>query len=212
MKSKKIPFAALAVLTVFSAGCASSSSRDKAGKTSTSLHEAAVNIDKGEVQIDAALLALSDLVNTPNPNIKPQFNEFESSVEKLEALSKDVSKQALAMQSQGAAYFQQWDADLAKIRNEDIRSRSAERKNVVAARFERVRTSYVEAKDAFVPFMSRLTDVRTALSVDLTGEGLASVKAVANKAKSDAVPLREALRQLSSDFRSLGLSLAPSSN
>lgn len=212
MKSNKLPFAALAVLTVFSAGCASSSSYEKAGKTSTSLQEAAVNIDKGEVQIDAALAALSDLVNAPNENIKPQFKEFESSVEKLESLSADVGKQALAMQAQGAAYFQQWDADLATIQNEDIRSRSTERKNVVAARFERVRASYVQARDAFVPFMSRLSDVRTALSADLTGEGLTSIKSAADKAKKDAVPLREAMRQLSSDFRILGISLSSSSN
>jgi seryl-tRNA synthetase len=212
MKSNKLPFAALAALTVFTAGCASSSSSyEKAGKTSTSLQETAFKIDKGEVQIDTALLALSDLVNAPNQNIKPQFKKFESAVGKLDSLSKDVSKQALAMQEQGAAYFQQWDTDLAKIQNEDIRSRSTERKNIVAARFDRVRASYAHAKDAFVPFMSRLSDVRTALSADLTGEGLTSVKSIADDAKANAVPLREALRQLSADFRVLGLSLSSSS-
>ena len=211
MKSNTLPFAALAALTIFTAGCASSSSYEKAGKTSTSLQETALNIDKGEVQIDTALRALSDLVNAPNQNIKPQFKKFESAVEKLDSLSKDVSKQALAMQAQGAAYFQQWDTDLAKIQNEDIRSRSTERKNIVAARFDRVRASYAHAKDAFVPFMSRLSDVRTALSADLTGEGLSSVKSSADEAKANAVPLREALREWSADFRVLGLSLSSSS-
>jgi len=211
MKSNKLPFVALAALTVFIAGCASSSSYENAGKTSTSLQETAFNIDKGQAQIDTTLLALSDLVNAPNQNIKPQFKKFESAVEKLDSLSKDVSKQALAMQAEGAAYFHQWDTDLAKIQNEHIRSRSTERKNVVAARFDRVRASYVQAKDAFVPFMSRLSDVRTALSADLTGEGLTSVKSVADQAKVDAVPLREALHELSSDFRVLGISLSSSS-
>lgn len=211
MKSKSLVFASAVALTVFAAGCASSStstSYKKAGDTSTSLQKTALSIDKGEVQIDAVLVALSDLVNNPNTDIKAQFEKYNASVDKLDSLSKDVSKQALAMQVQGAAYFQQWDADLATMQNEDIRSRSTDRKNQVAARFDRVRASYAHTKDAFVPFMSRLTDVRTALATDLTTGGLASVKSTANEAQSDATPLREALRELSTDFKALGVSLS----
>jgi len=213
MKSQSIIIASAVVLAVFTAGCATSSSSTsykKAGDTSTSLQETAVGIDKGEVQIDAVLVALSDLVNNPNTDIKSQFEKFNASVGKLDSLSKDVSKQALAMQAQGAAYFQQWDTDLATIQNEDIRSRSTDRKNRVAARFDRVRASYAHTRDAFVPFMSRLTDIRTALATDLTAGGLASVKSTANEAKSDAAPLREALRDLSAEFTALGLSLSSS--
>ena len=210
MKSKSLVFASAVALTVFAGGCASSSSTSykKAGDASTSIQKTAVGIDKGEVQIDAVLLALSDLVNHPNTDLKAQFEKFNTSVDKLDSLSKDVSKQAVAMQAQGAAYFQQWNTDLDTMQNEDIRSRSTERKNLVAARFDRVRASYAQAKNAFVPFMSRLTDVRTALATDLTTEGLASVKSVANEAKTDATPLREALRDLSTEFKALGVSLS----
>jgi hypothetical protein len=64
---------------------------------------------------------------------------------------------------------------------------------------------------AFVPFMSRLTDVRTALTTDLTSGGLNSIRSAADQARSDAAPLREALRQLSADFKYLGLSLSSGS-
>jgi hypothetical protein len=210
MKSHYLPVSVLATLAFFAAGCATSSKSNysKAGKTSTSLQKTAVGIDKGEVQIDATLLALSDLVNYPKTDIRPQFETFQSAVDKLDALSKDVSKQAVAMQEQGAAYFRQWDADLATIQNEDIRSRSTTRKNAVAARFDRVRASYALTKDAFVPFMSRLSDVRTALATDLTSGGLAAVRSTSAQAERDATPLREALRELSQDFKALGISLS----
>ncbi len=58
--------------------------------------------------------------------------------------------------------------------------------------------------------MSRLSDVRTALAADLTTGGLASIKSVTDQAKMDASPLREALRQLSTDFKALGISLSTS--
>ena len=214
MKSNYISLSVFIAVTAFTAGCSSSPSSSKnyhkAGKTSTSLQETAVSIDKGEVQIDAVLVALSDLVNNPGSDLKPQFKQFEASVDKLSALAKDVREQAAAMQAKGAAYFQQWDADLATIQDEDIRSRSTERKNAVAARFDRVRSSYAVTNAAFVPFMSRLTDVRTALTTDLTSGGLGSIRGAADQAKADAVPLRNALRQLSSDFKYLGLSLSSS--
>jgi len=212
MKTHYIPLSVFAVAAVFATGCASHSSSsknyNKAGKTSTSLQETAVSIDKGEVQIDAVLVALSDLVNNPGDDIKPQFKQFEGAMDKLEALAKDVREQATAMQEQGAAYFQQWEADLVTIEDENIRSRSTGRKNTVAARFDRVRSSYAVTNAAFTPFMSRLADVRTALTTDLTSGGLSSVRAAADRADSDATPLREALRQLSADFKHLGLSLS----
>ncbi len=215
MKSYYLPLSVFAAVTVFAGGCSTSPSSSKnynrAGKTSTSLQDTAVSIDKGEMQIDAVLVALSDLVNNPGSDLKPQFKQFEGSVDKLSSLAKDVREQAVAMQEKGAAYFQQWDADLATIQDEDIRSRSTERKNTVATRFDRVRSSYATTNAAFVPFMSRLTDVRTALTTDLTNGGLNSVRRAADQADIDAVPLREALRQLSSDFKVLGLSLSSGS-
>jgi hypothetical protein len=78
----------------------------------------------------------------------------------------------------------------------------------VAARFDRVRASYALTKDAFVPFMSRLSDVRTALATDLTSGGLAAVRSTSAQAERDATPLREALRELSQDFKALGISLS----
>lgn len=215
MKSYYLPLSVFAAVTVFSAGCSSSPSSSKnynrAGKASTSLQDTAVSIDKGEVQIDAVLVALSDLVNNPGSDLKPQFKQFESSVDKLSSLAKEVREQAAAMQEKGAAYFQQWDADLATIQDEDIRSRSTARKNAVAARFDRVRSSYATTNATFAPFMSRLTDVRTALTTDLTSGGLSSIRSAADQADTDAVPLREALRQLSADFKSLGLSMSSGS-
>ena len=189
-------------------GCASSTGYDKAADTSTSLEKTAQNIHKGNGQIDAVLFALSSLVDSPAADIKPQFEKFNSAVGKLESLSNDVNTQAAAMQTQGADYFRSWDVELAKIQNEDIRSRSADRKNAVAARFDKVRVSYVQTKAAFIPFMSDIKDIRTALATDLTADGLASVKSFAKKANKNAAPLHESLTDLEADFKALGVALS----
>ncbi len=198
----------LASLVLLSGGCASNSYNTKAADTSSSLEKTAQDVRLGNGQIDAVLFALSGLVNSPAADLKPQFNKFTSAVEKLEDLAADISKQATSMQASGADYFRTWDEELAKINNEDIRSRSTDRKNAVAARFERVRVTYVQTKSAFIPFLSDLKDIRTALATDLTAGGLASVKTVANHAGDNVPPLRESLSNLESEFKSLGVSLS----
>lgn len=206
---KSIRLLVLATALGLSISCATTSHK-KAGNASTSLQEAARGVDRSNAQIDVVLAALSDLVNSPHADLKPQFNAFSAAVTRLEAEAKTVNDQAAAMQEQGAAYFQQWDTELATIQNENIRTRSLDRKNTVSARFDKVRASYVQTKADFAPLMSDLRDIRTALTADLTAGGLASVKAVSDKASRNVYPLRASLTGLAVDFKALGVSLSTS--
>ncbi len=202
-----LPLAVLAASLPLFAGCASSGYQ-KAGKTSTSLQATAHGIDHALVPLDNVVAALSDLVNNPQPDITPQFKKYSTAVNKLESLADDVRDHATGMRAQGAAYFKNWDLELAKIQNEDIHSRSLDRKNTVAAQFERVRVSYARTTTEFTPFMSDLKDIRTALATDLTAGGLTSIKGLSTRANEKVLPLRESLIGLSTDFRSLGVALS----
>jgi hypothetical protein len=210
MKTKSYISASITALALLLGGCASTG-YEKANSTSVTVEKAAREIHRGNGQIDAVLFALSSLVNNPEADIKPQFAKFDSALGKLESLADDVNEQTAAMQVQGSDYFRTWDAELAKIQNEDIRGRSADRKIAVAARFDKVRVSYVNTKAAFQPFMSDLKDIRTLLATDLTVAGVASIKSVANKAQSNVTPLRESMSALEADFKALGVSLSTSS-
>ena len=201
------PLLLLAAVVVLHTGC-STSGHTKAGQTSSSLQKAAQDVDKANEQVETVRAALTDLVSNPGDNLKPQFQKFTSEVSKLESFANDISNHAAAMQSRGAAYFQQWDAELAKIHNEDIRTRSQDRRNAVAARFDLVRVNYSQTKTAFAPLMSDLKDIRTALGTDLTTGGLASVRGSVSKANSDTPAVRESLGRLAADFKELGISLS----
>ncbi|MEI9960889.1 MAG: DUF2959 family protein [Limisphaerales bacterium] len=126
----------------------------------------------------------------------------------LSSTATDVANKSEEMKSQGAAYFANWDVETAQIHSEDIRHRSAARKQEVAANFARISDQYDETKNAFAPFMSDLRDVQKFLSTDLTAGGLAAIKDVAAKATRDAVPLKESMSSLSYQFKTLGLSIS----
>ena len=191
------------------AGCASEN-YNKAAGTATALNESANLVAKGGQQIDQALAALNDLLTNSQPDLRGQFKAFDNSVNDLGAAAKDVDAKDEAMQAQGAAYFDQWDKDLAGIRNEDIRTRSEARKTEVTAKFTHMSAQYAETKAAFKPFMSDLRDVQKFLGTDLTTAGLAAIKDPAAKANQDAVPLKESMVKLSGEFAELGVSLSPS--
>jgi len=203
------PYALLAT-AILLGGCASSNGYDKASATSVGLAEAANSISRGRTQVDTTLTALNDLVNSPKANLTPQFQNYRIAVAKLDSISKEVSKNTEAMQKDGSAYFQTWDMELAKIHNEEIRSRSTERKAAVSAHFRKVEASYVRAKTDFAPFMSDLKDIQTALATDLTLPGINSIRSVARKASADASLVRTSLDTLAADFTVMGVELSPS--
>jgi hypothetical protein len=188
-------------------GC-SSPSYEKAGNTAVSLHKTAASIDQGSTQVDAVLAALLELVNNPAADLKPQFKKFDAAVNALQATAANVSATAKSMREKSNDYFKDWDQQLAQIKNEDIKGRSAERKTEVQQQYIAMKKDFLLAGDAFKPFMANLKDIRTALTADLTAGGLASIKDVATKANSEAVPLRAAIGKLSADFKTLGVSMS----
>jgi phage shock protein A len=192
----------------FITGCASDNYK-KSANTAAELSQSSAMITKGTTLIDESLADLNDLVSNPYPDLRQQYKRFDNAVTELSESVKDLASKAEEMKSRGADYFAKWDKESAQIQNEDIRSRSEIRRNEVAARFNRMSEQYDEARTAFRPFMSDLRDVQKFLSTDLTAGGLAAIKDTAAKASQDAVPVKESLVRLSDDFKSLGLSMSP---
>jgi hypothetical protein len=202
------PLFTLAAVAGFISGCASDNYK-KSANTAAALNQSAGLITKGNTLIDESLADLNDLVSNPYPDLRKQFKRFDHAVNELGVSAKDLASEAGEMKARGADYFARWDKEAAQIQNEDIRTRSETRRNEVAARFDRMSEQYDETKTAFRPFLSDLRDVQKFLSTDLTAGGLAAIKGTAAKATKDAVPVKESLGRLSDEFKSMGLSMSP---
>jgi len=112
------------------------------------------------------------------------------------------------MKAKGQAYFQKWEAELASIKNEDIRESSAERRKTIEASFSSLRNNYTEAKSAFEPLLDDLRDIRTALKADLTLSGIETLKSVAKKVDKESGSVSKELKEVADGFRELGLNLS----
>jgi SMC interacting uncharacterized protein involved in chromosome segregation len=194
--------AALGIL----AGC-KSGNYEAGASTAAGLTESADKAAAGKAKIDAALTSLNDLVNNPSGDLVPKFKQFNTAVSELESTAKHVSGNVASMRGQGKEYFAKWDEQLATIKNEDIKSRSVERKNEVQAKFTNIKKTYEETAMAFKPFMAELKDIQSALSTDLTSGGVSALKGPAEKLNKDAVPLKASIDKLATEFRELGVAM-----
>lgn len=211
MKTQTIfHFACLVALTASLlgvAGCASTG-HQKSEATAGGLQNAADRIAHAQTTRQATLAALNDLVENPQPDLRTQFKKFTASLKTWASQVQDVESKSANMQAKGAAYFEKWDQELARIQNEDIRKRSLARKEAVAKQFDRIRMAYAEVDQMRRPLMFDLTDIQTVLSADLTRAGLDAVKPVVKKANKDAEPLGKAVDKLVEEFKSLGIAMS----
>ncbi len=158
--------------------------------------------------MDAVLTSLADLMDKPGATLAPQFQTYRAAVDEFASAEKSVSSHAATMDSQGKAYFKQWDTELAKIQNDALQTRSTNRRNAMSARFEKVKASYAEATALCAPIMSNLKDIRIALATDLTTSGLNSIRSVAGKANNSLPKLRATYASLSAEYKDLGVALS----
>ena len=189
------------------AGCASHN-YDKGQATAASLKASSEKIDAASGQLNATLASLNDLVNNPQPDLRPQYTKFSNNVDDLGKLARHVQDSVAAMREKGKEFFDQWNAQLAEIKNEDIRSRSTARQQEVSAALSDVKTSYAEAETAFRPLMSNLRDIQKYLGIDLTRAGVASMKDITAKTNEESATLRTAVAKLVADFKSLGVAMS----
>ncbi len=198
--------ATLAVL----AGCTTKSNYQQGAATGAQLVDASGKIADGTGQIDATLASLNDLVNNPQGDLVPKFKKFNDNVASLQALADNVKSRFTDARVKGNQYFQDWDAQIATIRNQDIKDASTKRRNAVMQEYNDLKRSYAQTQISLDPFMSDLKDIQTALSSDLTVGGVGAVKGAADKANNHGAQLKASLLQLSSDFRTLGTAMQAS--
>jgi methyl-accepting chemotaxis protein len=201
----KIQLVVLAGAVALIAGC-KSSNYEKGAAAGAGLQASADKISQGSGKIDATLTSLNDMVNSPG-DLAAQFKKYSTSVSDLESSAKDVQSKVASMRSKGNEYFKAWDEQTAQIHNEDIKNRSAARKEEMLKKFTEIKMSYTQASESFKPFMSDLKDIQTALATDLTPGGVTAIKGAADKANKDSVPLKASVDKLATQFKDLGASM-----
>lgn len=198
----------LAGILTLLAGCASRGYH--AGeRTASNLQSLATRIEMAGRQMDIAITELDGLANSPQPDLRPQFDRFSAAVGQLNTLATNITKADAELQARSRLHAQNWDKELAAIQSDTIRASAQARKGEVVSRFDSVRNTSLSVQTALGPVQSDLRDLQRYLNSDLTMGGLATIKDTVTRVGRNAAPARESVAKLVTELRSLGISMAP---
>jgi hypothetical protein len=146
--------------------------------------------------ISASSTALSDLVNAPQADLKPQYKKFAKAVENVNDHAQSVRDRATDMRAKRDEYVAKWRKELDAISDPELKQRAMARINEAQASFDKISTAGHAAKEAFTPFQADINDLSRYLGSDLTSAGLASVKDLVGKVQSEEAAVQKALDAL----------------
>jgi hypothetical protein len=188
-------------------GCHSTGYR-KGDGAAKSIQRASAEVQMETRRMDATIQALDDLVNRPGADLKPQYQRFSKSLDRLIDSAEDIERTRQRMELKSAEYFAAWDAEVSAIHYGKIREQSEARRAEVTNRFQTVNARYQEAQEVVWALINYFKDIRTAVSLDLTRDGLASVKEIVGNADQNADKVRASLARLSEELAKSGASLS----
>jgi hypothetical protein len=199
----------LAVALATAVGC-SSTGRSTSTKTSSSVATLQQRIVTGEQNINAAIASLDDLVNKPQPDLRPQYKAFLNALAKLEDQIKKGKGEREAMKAQTEAYFAKWEEESRSLENQQIKEAMAARRDAIKAMFAKIRTEFEAGKPSFELFMRDLREIKKALDFDLTVGGLNAIKPIVAKAQKESADVIKRLTVIRGELDKVAVEMAAS--
>lgn len=165
-------------------GCATTGP-EKKQKAVSSIEGFHKELMKNLNQITETLTALNQIETPEKGDLYKPYQNFVKQLNRTTDNSLSMDRHATAMATKGREYFDTWEKELSNIMNAELRTKGAERRGELSATFERITRLAQEVQMTYQPFLSDLTDVKTALGNDLTPRGMAAMKPYISKANKD---------------------------
>jgi hypothetical protein len=190
-------------------GCQSDPRMSETGKAVESFSKTKAAVGKAEGQVDQVLASLSAV--SSSKNLVPDTKTFNAQVEELRYTAEAAKKRAEAMKESQDAFVQKWQEEMSTINDPALKSTLEQRRDAVRTHFNRVKSAGQSVRDAYTPFMDRLTEIQKALSIDLTPQTVTSIRPVTDRAQSDGQMLKQKLQALQAELDAIQAGLSPKS-
>jgi hypothetical protein len=161
-------------------------------------------------QLAATMSSLNALLATkPGDDLRPAYQTYVENVEKTKKDAATTKARVDQMNADSSNYFGTWKSDNEAISNPELRKVSTKRLASVQKDYHSSLASLQAASGKFVPFLSDLTDIQTALSNDLTANGLKAAKGVFKKANKDHNEVQKEINNATAHLSATQAALSP---
>jgi hypothetical protein len=130
----------------------------------------------------ANLKGLLALTKQREGDLRPTFEAFQAGLPKTKVARERTVERIAKLIADGQKHFSLWQADVETIANKDIKKRAVGRLQDTRQRWSEVVSALQDSVTQFEPLLGYLHDINTALSYDLTADGVRSVRGAADSA------------------------------
>jgi uncharacterized coiled-coil DUF342 family protein len=177
---------AIVAAVVTSTGCNSAPTGQQAAeKASVGLHELRDEIIATRQAANMCSASLDGLMTGKGP-LRERYETYAKSLKTLKGKRDDTRERYQSMAAKAQDYLDKWDAEIAKIGDDDLRANAAKRHEKVEQACKDIRDKLGVAREAFVPYVKELEDIDTYLQSDLTEDGVKASTPKMQKAIADA--------------------------
>ena len=179
------------------AGCDSTGSqRSKAATTTMQSMENSINLVA--LQLDATGASLDELMRPGQSDVKKAFNSYTDNISKIEKMEKDFAKHADEMKARGKDYFEEWQKEGDKYKNQQIQELSDQRRSDLGEIYGRIAENSVGVREAFAKYVSDSKEIQNYLSNDLTPKGIEAIATLSKRVVDNGENLRNAIKNVQS--------------
>jgi YD repeat-containing protein len=161
------------------------------------------SLGKAKSDVDAALGALTKLTDPTTTDLRLAYDEYSDRLARIVQGSETVRREAGAMRSSRAAYFQKWEDRMMEIDNPTIRATAEQRRIKLRDAHERITTATLAAGDAYDPFIRDLQDVRKFLAPDLSRQSVNMLGDIQKKCLENGNVLKQKIDLVISELNAI---------
>jgi hypothetical protein len=153
--------------------------------TANGLEQFRANLAQGDQQIDRTLASLAEVTDPNQQDLRGAFDRYCDNLARMREQSDVVHREADEMRASRDQYFAKWEQRVTEIDNPTIRASAEARRKRLRDAHEQIVTASSEAKDAYVPFMKDLEDIRKYLANDLSKSAIGDLGDAVKKVQAD---------------------------
>jgi hypothetical protein len=191
-------------------GCATTGGTkpaDKVGDSFGDLRDEIVNLKQA---VNQSMAALDQTVEQADKDPRKPYKDFSKSVDKVGKSREKVGKRAEDVKTVGAAYFKEWEKQLAEMNNPDIRAKAEERKEKLNEIFGNFGPLVEQTNSDFDAFYADLKDLRAFLGQDLTVAGIEAAQDIINTTRESGTKVDQSFDELIEEMNTIEAAITPS--
>lgn len=134
-------------------------------------------------------------------DIDSAFKSFRKAIAGVRSSKKQLASSRVSLQKAMDSYVKSWDKEIASYESEDLKKRSQERRDDALARFARVSEELTAGGQEVDAYISRISDLESALAHDLTPGGINALDDELQKAGADGKRLGDVASKIAAKLR-----------